>query len=95
MKTYIHSDYRLEIEPNAPLSMQDKNGGEKHIAWTNALDALKRDVERHVDGVENVRELYETEAVCSFCGWPWDDDNDVAPDCCDAANREWQQEAKP
>ena len=44
---------------------------------------IKADIERHVDGYEEVAILHGTEACCSHCGGEWQtDSDDYNGGCC-------------
>lgn len=48
-------------------------------------------IKRHVDEVDNAYVDYDTEEVCSHCGYEWDENEDGEPLCCDNAIAEYKQ----
>ena len=76
----------LESSPNKNWMGEDEYWRERRAV----ADQIVGDVERHVDNVDSVRTHVQTEDVCSFCGYGWQDALDEgSPACCPAAMEEW------
>lgn len=83
------SNYRVVVEPKTHIY---------GIALSE--DAVKGDcreivdqIKRHVDDVCRVDIEFDTEAVCSHCGYGWELDEETgAPVCCNKAVDEFNNE---
>lgn len=102
MKETIRENYRLEITPDP------WRNGLSHDQMRGLLADLEKAVRRHVDGVADVVERWDTREECSFCGLGWEvltareaantalrlDEHSVEgePVCCDRAIAEFRAE---
>ena len=57
---------------------------------TALCDEIKRDVQRHVDGVSQVSVEWDSKTICSDCGLEWEEDESGIPVCCKKAIQEWK-----
>jgi hypothetical protein len=92
MKKVFKTNYRVEVYPRV-------------TTWGDVTDEIRKDtcqemisdIRRHIDNVNSVEIVHDTEEVCSHCHHDWDvsmDDNDPEyprgmPLCCDKAINEW------
>lgn len=102
MKETIRDNYRLEITPDP------WRNGLSHDQMRGLLADLEKSVQRHVDGVADITQRWDTRAECSFCGLEWEvlttkdaadprtqlDEHSVEgePVCCDKAIAEFRSE---
>lgn len=49
---------------------------------------IAEQIRRHVDFVDHVRIEYETEALCSHCGWRWTEESDTYNGGCCSKDEE-------
>jgi len=63
--------------------------GEK--AAQDLCESIKKDIQRHVDGVNQIDIKWDKEEVCSYCGLTWETDEAGQPQCCTKAQEEWEK----
>jgi hypothetical protein len=106
VKRTIRDNYRVEITPDTWLL--SRTIGQDHEAMQRLLVDIKRAVERHIDGVDQVIVRWDTQAECSHCETAWEvltaadaatanllpDRHSVEgePVCCEAAINEFRKE---
>jgi hypothetical protein len=102
VKKTIRDNYRIEITPDP------WRNGLSHDQMRSLLADLEKSVRRHVDGVAEVMQRWDTRAECSHCGYAWEqltaaqaadpawrlDEHSVEgePVCCDKAITEFRTE---
>jgi hypothetical protein len=85
MKKTILNNFRVVITPSL-WAHEQKDPLRSRVACQNIID----DVKRHVDNISSMDIEYDTEEVCSFCGYAWDVDPETGePLCCSEAQGEW------
>lgn len=103
MKKTYRDNYRLEVEPDTRHVRASELAD--HGRMMTLLDDIKRDIVRHVDGVDQIVYRFDIRYECSFCGLAWEvmthadalrdpeDDTPVGmPVCCREAQDEWREE---
>lgn len=65
MKVIKYSSYRVEVNP-------ERQQPADHARMRAALADISNQIKRHVDGVARVTVHWDTETVCSHCGYPWE-----------------------
>ena len=90
MKVTIHRNYRVEVIPEEPWPLSS-DPAKAHRSWMDRLGGTVKDIQRHCDGLNTVVGLWSDVKVCSFCGSDWEEGDDGAPVCCNAAVDEWDQ----
>ena len=89
MKIAHKDNFRVEIEPG-PYHFRVN---EKQIL--RDCESIISDVKRHVDDVQSCEIRWDTEYICSFCGYEWDEDAETKePLCCTSAIEEWENNKK-
>ena len=88
MRIVRKTNFRVEVEPEAPWLLSTKTPADQEKAWLRDTEAIAAAVRRHVDGAEHVLVRWTVEETCSHCGADWSD----APECCDAALSEGTEE---
>lgn len=102
MKKVIRDNYRVEITPDP------WRNGLNHDQMRGLLADLEKAVRRHVDGVGDVVQRWDTREECSHCGYAWEalteleaadpefrqDEHSVKgePVCCEAGINEFRAE---
>lgn len=102
MKKVIRDNYRVEIAPTPWRS------GLSHDQMRGLLADLEKAVQRHVDGVADMTQRWDTREECSHCGLGWEvlsatdaaredyrqDEHSVEgePVCCEAGINEFRAE---
>ncbi|MFF4834044.1 hypothetical protein [Streptomyces sp. NPDC001315] len=102
MKKTIRENYRVEITPDPWRS------GRSHEQMRGLLADLEKAVRRHVDGVGDMVQRWDTREECSHCGYAWEvltareaadprnqqDEHSVEgePVCCEKAIAEFRAE---
>lgn len=92
LKKTIFENYRVEVSPDIWY-------GPSHEKYLDALNDLKKDIVRHVDGIEDVSVQWDSKEVCEFCECEWElweeeDEKEEGgfkkgiPVCCDKAQKE-------
>lgn len=62
---------RVFIEVEIPSPWLTKPDDPKFkVKWLQAADEIKREIKRHVDGIENTDVRVEETEYCEFCGNP-------------------------
>lgn len=84
MKKRIREDIRVEVTP----SLWGRESEQQQEALCQGIAASIR---RHVDDVGQVRVVWDSKQVCSFCGMEWEEDEDGCPVCCGGAQDEWDK----
>jgi hypothetical protein len=77
MKTPVYDNHRLEVYAENPYW-----GERTHKEQLANLETMKREVQRHVDGVSYVNVQFDTTYVCEHCGAKWTEDGDCNGGCC-------------
>ncbi len=91
MKKTIHTNHRVEVNPEMPWAFRSSNNpDERARAAAAACERVRQEIRRHCDGVEWCGVMFDTVEICSLCGEPWSEDED-GPACCDAALAEWKE----
>lgn len=86
----VHSNYRVEVIP-AEIYVRGVRGRSDHDTRQMELREAVAKIERHIDDVDTVQALWDTEQACVHCSVT------VAmgcldngePACCDEAITEW------
>lgn len=81
MKKIIRDNYRVEIAPDPWRS------GLNHDQMRGLLADLEKAVQRHVDGVADMVQRWDTREECSHCGLTWE-----VLSAKDAANEDYRQD---
>jgi len=55
-------------------------------------ESIKKDIQRHVDDVNQVYIEWDSEEICSYCSLTWEVDESGLPQCCGKAQKEWEKE---
>ena len=84
-KILTRSNYRVEVTPTLPHVEETD-----HKKLVRALDELKREIIRHCDQ-NSIGIFWDTEEICSFCGYAWETGVKNLPLCCDQAIKEYEQ----
>lgn len=69
----------------------------EYFSWEseNSIQAIcksiKKDVKRHVDGVNEAHIEWDKSEICSHCGLTWEADESGLPQCCAKAQEEWEE----
>jgi len=50
-----------------------------------------KDIERHVDGIEDIYQTHDMRYECSYCGYEWEEDENGCPVCCQKAIDDWEK----
>ena len=54
------------------------------------FDEIIKRIKRHVDDIQRMDVVYDSEDVCEFCGYDWETNTDGLPLCCDEAQKEFE-----
>lgn len=100
MKKTFYSNYRVVVDVDEPWILSEKTEEEKRKLFQRDADDVKAQIERYVDGINNISVVWDTDETCSYCGYNWEvneDENDKdyklgQPVCCDKAMDEWDRE---
>ena len=102
-KTRKKSNFRVEVYPYALLGQSHESEND----LLNKCEEIKRQIKRHIDGIGSCDVDYDTELICSYCSFIWEELEDykyyyienhkiictMSPCCCDRAVREWEAKA--
>lgn len=81
-KKIIKSDFCVVIQPGVQYrGISDKEA-------EDICHDMVPEIKRHIDYARWVSVQCETEVICSFCGYPWEE---VDPGCCGDAYNEWKE----
>ena len=93
MKTVAFENYRVVIEPRGlgdlgGVVMGDHNfcssEADRQQQYRERCDAIRANVQRHVDGIGSVRVIADKVATCTHCGARWTEESpDYNGGCCD------------
>lgn len=94
-KIIKNSNYRVVATPQDLSSIErmfhkDRDSAEKSIK--NRCNEIAESIKRHVDNVDRVDIEFDTDEVCSHCGYEWVEDQKGLPTCCIAALSEIEKE---
>lgn len=81
-------NYRVTVRPQDPNNFgffRTSGIEQSHEEWIKDCKELERQINRHVDAVEDTQIEYDEELVCEFCGEYWAEKNDSPYNggCCD------------
>lgn len=99
MKVQRKTNIRVEVYPRSPGDFGFASIGGMSRSEQEELrlcEEIAQQIRRHVDelpsrGNRGVDVVYETETVCSHCGYSWEEDEN-GPLCCSKAQEEWDAE---
>lgn len=86
----------LRVDVSSPLrglnGNKDKAGRILSPSEVGKLVAsdLVESIKRHCDGFDDIFIMVDSEEVCSYCGFEWEEDEDSSPMCCDKALEEFK-----
>ena len=83
-KVLKQSNHRVEVFPVTWRYREDS-----HEDMKKECRSLIDQIERHVDGYSSMDTIWDTETVCSFCGYDWEVGPGEEPLCCTKAADEW------
>ena len=86
-KVFKHTNHRVEV---TPVTWRYREGS--HEAMKKECRSLVEQITRHVDGYGSIDIEWDTETVCSFCGYDWEAGQGEEPQCCTKAQDEWAVE---
>ena len=87
MKITKRVNFRVEVYPSLFLIENDE---EKIKQRTKVL---LENIERHID-FNTAALTWDTEEICQYCGYSWEEDEKGCPLCCNKAIDEWEKEHK-
>lgn len=88
----VRDNYRIVVEADEDRWIrQDADPHRRKLAQ---LEAIKREIVRHVDDINSVAVSFDSIAVCAYCEhrWDWCIDDDGNPACCDEAVKDWENQ---
>lgn len=97
MKIIRKSNFRVIVEPKGlgdfgSIRVSDNFWGNKpeqiEKDYIARCEEIKDQIKRHVDNVRSVEIDYDTQEICSHCGYEWELDEDGVPTCCNKAIEE-------
>jgi len=100
MKIIRKTNFRLLVEPKSlgdygSIRVSDtffnKNAESIERQYMSRCKEIADQIKRHVDDVRSVDIDYDTEAVCSHCGYSWEVEEDGTPLCCNEAVKQFQE----
>lgn len=94
-KVKVLTDVRVEVDPPSFYrwrgNPREQNAKELE-GWAREFESFVRD-HRSQDPISlNIVRDYEDQ--CSHCGYGWEVDSEGCPECCSAAQLEWDSERK-
>lgn len=85
----VYDDYKVV----AVVSLYHKVGNEYHAVNYRECERLKKEIERHCDGWDDVYIEVEAHLECPYCHLEWELEEDGSPACCTKAWEEWAKES--
>lgn len=90
MKKIVGRNYRVEVIPEDRDNLLEI-GGYDHKRRIAVCEAIKDQIERHVDHWGYVFVEYDRFKVCEFCQSEWEEDEYGLPLCCEKGQRDFEQ----
>lgn len=86
----VRDNYRIVVE--AVEDRRIRHETDPHRKKLAQLEGIKREIVRHVDDIDGIAVLFDSQAVCAYCEhlWAWAVDDDGNPACCDEAVKDWE-----
>jgi ppGpp synthetase/RelA/SpoT-type nucleotidyltranferase len=100
MKVTTKTNFRVEVSPSLHGYFSFKKTKEQiEKMERDACEEIASQIKRHVDDVEGVSVVCDTNHNCSHCGYNWEvSENDKDPEfpkgtplCCEAAIKEFEE----
>ena len=82
VKLLVRENFRIEVYPDLWIRKTD----DAKIEYCNLI---KREIHRHIDGVDGALVQWDTKEICEFCKSEWEVDETGEPVCCTKAQDEW------
>jgi rubrerythrin len=93
------SNYRVIVTPSrlgslGAVSVSDKflysKQEDRERKYAERCEEIKKQIIEFVGNVKSLDVEYDTEEVCSHCGYNWQEDETGCPVCCDKAIEEFE-----
>lgn len=80
------SNFRVIVEPRTHIY------GVALSFVESDCETMVEEIKRHVDNVSRVYVDYDTDEICSHCGYTWVVDETGLPQCCTKAQKEFEEQ---
>jgi len=84
----VYDEYRIVVIPALYRQLKE----EFHPHNQRTCEDVVKEINRHVDGIDNVYIEKEFHLECPYCHLGWEDDDDGSPMCCQRAWDDWAKE---